>query len=78
MLRYHSTHDRAFHKYRQELEKIQDRRKQEPVKQETVALRLATSKLKYERAERSSGTARVSKRTTAERQAETSTIPFAA
>jgi hypothetical protein len=27
-LRYHATHDRAFHKYRQELEKLQDKRRQ--------------------------------------------------
>jgi hypothetical protein len=78
MLRYHSTHDRAFHKYRQELEKLQARRKQEPVKQEIATVRLATIKLKHECAAQSNGAARVSKRTTAERQAETSTIPFAA
>ncbi len=78
MLRYHSTHDRAFHKYRQELEQLQERRKQEPVKRETSEVRLATLKLKHERAERSSGTARVGKRTAAELQAETSSSPFAA
>jgi hypothetical protein len=77
MLRYHSTHDRAFHKCRQELEKMQDRRKQEPVKQEITAVRLATTKLKLERAERHT-TARVSKRTAPDVQPETSTIPFAA
>jgi len=48
-LRYQSTHDRAFHKCRQELEKMQAARKAEPVKQETAAVRLEISQLKLER-----------------------------
>jgi hypothetical protein len=77
MLRYHSTHDRAFHKCRHELEDMQERRRQEPVKQEAAVIRLATSKLKLERAERHQ-TARVSKGTPPGVPAEPSAIPFAA
>src|SRR3954447_7577037 len=48
-LRYQNTHDRAFHKCRQELEKMQAARKAEPVKQEIAAVRLEIFKLKLER-----------------------------
>jgi hypothetical protein len=48
-LRYQADHDRAFHKCRQELDKIQAARKNEPAKQEFSEVRLAITKMKCER-----------------------------
>jgi hypothetical protein len=47
-LRYQGEHDRAFHKCRQELDKIQTARKAEPAKQELAEVRLAITKIKRE------------------------------
>jgi hypothetical protein len=45
-LRYQGEHDRAFHKCRQEMDKIQAARKAEPAKQELAEVRLAITKSK--------------------------------
>jgi hypothetical protein len=47
-LRYQGEHDRAFHKCRQEMDKIQAARKTEPAKQELAAVRLEITKSKRE------------------------------
>jgi hypothetical protein len=48
-LRYQADHDRAFHKCRQELDKIQTARKNEPARQEMAEVRLAITKQTCER-----------------------------
>jgi hypothetical protein len=45
-IRYQGEHDRAFHKCRQELDKIQNARKAEPAKQELAGVRLEITKSK--------------------------------
>jgi hypothetical protein len=48
-VRYQGEHDRAFHKCRQELDKIQNARKSEPAKQELAGVRLEITKSKRDR-----------------------------